>query len=304
MAKFVNKICPVCRAPFTEDADVVVCPVCGTPHHRTCYLSAGKCALDELHESGYVWNGRLPDEPEPESEPQPENTDPHHAEYPDVPRIADDEDEDFENDDDGDDDSLDPENELHIRRFAGIINSFEIGEGGVSMRELMAYAAIGVFHYGSAFGAFRGAFDGRKRKVYFNVFSGLFAPFYQFYRRMDAFGTAVLLLLMLPHLAYTLISMFSGAGANFDPVYLLLDFISIAEIVVLCLFGDYIYYKHAIKRITKIRGEFKGQEKSDEYFMELVRRGRPSVARAVIGMLAYAFVWVCIRAFPYIINQS
>lgn len=42
-------ICPVCKAPFTEDDDVVVCPECGTPHHRSCWLENGRCANEGLH---------------------------------------------------------------------------------------------------------------------------------------------------------------------------------------------------------------------------------------------------------------
>ena len=79
MSKFTNKLCPVCRAPFTEDADIVVCPQCGAPHHRVCYMTKNRCGLEEYHAQGYVWNGRLPDE---EPEPEPESSDPHHAEYP------------------------------------------------------------------------------------------------------------------------------------------------------------------------------------------------------------------------------
>ena len=36
--KYENETCPVCGEKFTADSDVVVCPDCGTPHHRECYL--------------------------------------------------------------------------------------------------------------------------------------------------------------------------------------------------------------------------------------------------------------------------
>ncbi len=53
--KYNNQICPVCDKKFTEGDDVVVCPECGTPHHRECYNSLGKCKNDELHKSGYSY---------------------------------------------------------------------------------------------------------------------------------------------------------------------------------------------------------------------------------------------------------
>ena len=37
MNKYVNVPCAKCGKPFTEDDDVVVCPDCGAPHHRSCY---------------------------------------------------------------------------------------------------------------------------------------------------------------------------------------------------------------------------------------------------------------------------
>ena len=66
MTRFENKLCPVCRRPFTENDDIVVCPVCGTPHHRACYNEKGGCGVEEWHASGFVWEGHLPgEEPEP-----------------------------------------------------------------------------------------------------------------------------------------------------------------------------------------------------------------------------------------------
>ena len=47
--KFINYKCPVCNNQFTEDDDVVVCPECGTPHHRECYIHNGKCANADKH---------------------------------------------------------------------------------------------------------------------------------------------------------------------------------------------------------------------------------------------------------------
>lgn len=48
---FKNYFCPVCNNKFTDDDDVVVCPECGTPHHRDCYFSNGGCFNEERHNS-------------------------------------------------------------------------------------------------------------------------------------------------------------------------------------------------------------------------------------------------------------
>ncbi len=46
---FTKFHCPVCNNNFIENDDVVVCPECGTPHHRECYKNLGKCFNENLH---------------------------------------------------------------------------------------------------------------------------------------------------------------------------------------------------------------------------------------------------------------
>ena len=283
--KFENKICPVCRAPFNREADIVVCPICGTPHHRVCYMVKGKCALEELHETGYIWKGRLPDEPEPVSE-KAENVDPHHAEYPQGTPIID-ENEIF--------DEMDIENPM--RDFLTGIADKTIGVDGVSMHELSAYSATSIFHYGRAFRSFRGMTDGKRHKVSFNMCSGLFAPVFQFYRKMDLFGVLVLLLMTVPYFIIVLLALNSGDGRVNRVAYYLLNSVSTIVMILLCIFGDYIYYRHAVKRIHKIREEYKDRATSDEYYMALYESGKPSFARAALGLLGMAFMEACAVAF-------
>lgn len=53
---YENVSCPVCGNPLAEGDDIVVCPVCATPQHRECWMKNGRCANDDLHASGYIWN--------------------------------------------------------------------------------------------------------------------------------------------------------------------------------------------------------------------------------------------------------
>lgn len=46
---FTKFHCPVCSKNFVESDDVVVCPECGTPHHRECYNLTGRCFNEDLH---------------------------------------------------------------------------------------------------------------------------------------------------------------------------------------------------------------------------------------------------------------
>ncbi|MBO7519929.1 MAG: DUF2628 domain-containing protein [Clostridia bacterium] len=46
---FKKLTCGVCHAYLFDDDDVVYCPVCGAPHHRSCYNSIGHCAFEDVH---------------------------------------------------------------------------------------------------------------------------------------------------------------------------------------------------------------------------------------------------------------
>lgn len=48
--------CIVCRKEFSPDDDIVVCETCGTPYHRKCYKSVGKCINIEYHAEGLTFN--------------------------------------------------------------------------------------------------------------------------------------------------------------------------------------------------------------------------------------------------------
>ena len=55
--------CPVCNKIFTADDAIVVCPECGTPHHRECYAANGKCAHEEYHFIGRTWEKKTDEKP-------------------------------------------------------------------------------------------------------------------------------------------------------------------------------------------------------------------------------------------------
>lgn len=57
---YTGKICDGCREPLENGDDIVVCPICGTPQHRSCYEKNNKCVNEYLHETGFVWTD--PDE--------------------------------------------------------------------------------------------------------------------------------------------------------------------------------------------------------------------------------------------------
>ncbi len=50
---YIGYECPACSRNFHADDDIVVCPECGTPHHRECYEKLGECFNKSKHSQGY-----------------------------------------------------------------------------------------------------------------------------------------------------------------------------------------------------------------------------------------------------------
>lgn len=48
---FTKYKCAVCNKDFNKGDDIVVCPECGTPHHRECWKQAGECINSFKHNS-------------------------------------------------------------------------------------------------------------------------------------------------------------------------------------------------------------------------------------------------------------
>ena len=58
--------CPICGKVFGKDDDIVFCPDCGTPYHRSCYKEVGHCVREDLHSQGKSWEA--PAAPKPVTE--------------------------------------------------------------------------------------------------------------------------------------------------------------------------------------------------------------------------------------------
>lgn len=50
-----NERCPVCDNFFNDTDDIVICPQCGTPHHRECYNELGHCKNRDRHSEGFEY---------------------------------------------------------------------------------------------------------------------------------------------------------------------------------------------------------------------------------------------------------
>ena len=55
MSYYTGEKCLICNKEFTESDDIVVCPDCGTPYHRSCYKEKKQCINSALHKTGGSW---------------------------------------------------------------------------------------------------------------------------------------------------------------------------------------------------------------------------------------------------------
>lgn len=53
---YIGNKCPVCDKYFHANDEIVVCPECGTPHHRECYEAEGHCHNLSRHQEGYDYS--------------------------------------------------------------------------------------------------------------------------------------------------------------------------------------------------------------------------------------------------------
>ena len=66
--RYQNEPCCGCEEPLAPEADdIVVCPDCGAPMHRTCWQKASACPLRAQHSAEFSWQPTQKEE-EPEAE--------------------------------------------------------------------------------------------------------------------------------------------------------------------------------------------------------------------------------------------
>ena len=60
MEEYIGKICPFCKTDIRIGEDIIVCPVCGIPHHRGCWNQNMGCTTFGCSEQHYVAQGTNP----------------------------------------------------------------------------------------------------------------------------------------------------------------------------------------------------------------------------------------------------
>lgn len=201
----------MCKEAFTENDDIAVCPICGTPHHRACYKKENVCANAERHSEDFSWkpNGQAEGKAEQKTERRSETGDevlcpvcreanPKDAEkcarcgfplseepkeMPPLPR------------------DITPKQAWNMLppRFRGHAIEADDPIGTGTALEAAEYVRIGSANYVTKFYAM----ESGGKKVTWNWAAFFFAPYWFFYRKMSGIGAALAAILLLSTALFT-----------------------------------------------------------------------------------------------------
>lgn len=294
MPKYYGCPCEGCAKPLTLQDDIVVCPDCGAPYHRSCYEKLGQCLHKPAHAAGYEWKFPYQDAelrscpscreltlrsesncrccgavlpPESTSRPEPSA------------HTNDSEDFDYENFYRRFEQTV--ANPLH-RNLRAAFGKDELIDG-IPSQDWMDYIGSAAPAYLADYSRMR--LQGTKVSLSFSAL--LFGPFYFFYRKAwkPAFAfLAAEILLALP----SLISLMQITGSSLAPAMSASALTTFSHIMTILsfvltlargLFGKWLYRKSAAAQIQRIRSQFPD---SSQRRAVLAAQGGVSLA-AVVG---------------------
>ena len=299
MNKYVNVPCAKCGKPFTEDDDVVVCPECGAPHHRSCYQELGHCALEQNHAAGIPWEDprqagqarpasvtcprcgavNLPDSEYcstcgipldgsyqgPQGQARPGMGTGYDCQQQNTSRSA------------GSQPILTPVGPIYCD------DDFD----GVTAQEIAVFVGPNYRRYLSIFKMMHDS----GRSFSFNWSAFFFNYCFLFYRKLyrpAIVALSVVAMLFIPRLLYSsesikyFLNVYMQVPAEYDLALLnnlgslisVINLIQLAIMFVLAAFSDKLYYTHVVREIKKLRSTAPAAMSQDQYFTMLAMNGR------------------------------
>lgn len=311
--RYIGETCALCGLAFTESDDVVVCPECGSPHHRGCYNKNGCCAKAELHAEGYKWqsntiNKKISDAdvdvyincPRCGSRNSPEN-----ERCESCGEVLSEEERISEGG-----------NQTTGNPFLDQIMKLDPNEnlGGIRLKEAVGFVRSNLLYY---IPMFRQMFA-MGRKISFNFICFIFPPVYFANRRMWSWAILTAILSVLLSMPLTIsyfvsaglenggISLFSQSVNNavLENSHMLSTLVNICNIadfvmrILMCMFGNYIYYKFMIKSVKRIKASA-----GDDAPAYLVRAGGVKPLNSLlIVIIMFAMTMVSTLAVQYLLE--
>lgn len=307
MQSFFGNPCPYCGKNFAEGDDIVVCPECGTPHHRDCYKEHSACANEEKHGENYEWKpASTPQVHQPEvshntgtvvcshcgtenpssshychscGAPLGERTQPR-REY-------------------------NPEDEFQRERERLISESLNSDLNGISPKEAAIFVRSNIGYFLPRFAAFS---KGAKFDTNFSAF--FFSYLYLFYRKMYGLGLAVFaatMILNIPTLLLDLVTIqeqYVEMGLLSQIIWeiphqqelaiysIIANLLIWAMRIALMVFFNRLYYSKVVGKIENARTAFAKESESviSEFFRK--KGGTSMVVPIIICCLTFAASFV------------
>ena len=247
---FVGQKCVCCGKVFEKNDDIVVCPECGSPHHRECYLKENRCANSAMHGTGEKWQ-TVKDEQWQRVE---------------ITKAVESAKSEYEKSQAKFDDYINKEIERDSIQSNAGFNSDE-DMGGATIKEIYMFVGMNTFYYIPIFKKMKDLGS----KISFNFSCFIFPSFYFANRKMWLWAMISAIISIILDIPSSIISM-SQYGFFSDNImsyiYQNQNFIEeLANIcmwgalisrILMCIFANWIYFRFSIKkiRIIKKRGLF------------------------------------------------
>ncbi len=300
MNRYTGDECAVCNVTFKDGDDVVVCPVCGTPHHRACYNKDTGCAHSDWHGVKTYEDDKNEKREETAQKcddstslkcPKCGATNPSTGLFCQICGTSLHQRNTDENQAGGFSFTPPPINlNPFTTPFGGLAPDEEIDS--VSAKELAVFVGDNSFYFLPKMKELK-----KEEKIVSWNWSAFFFDFYYFfYRKMYLLGTLILifsLITSVPSVLYMINTMgYADVAALPDNLVQLANIANICSMLfwgvrVLCgLFSNYLYTLTTFKKIEKARKKTGSTDPNNhEYVSELALKGRTSHKAVLIVCL-------------------
>lgn len=290
--KYRGKKCPACGEVFKyKDDDIVVCPDCGTPHHRKCYRINGECVNTVRHKMGFNWNeanrtvNATDDILNANTDKESGNPVGTNAETIEVTTI--------------------PE---FIESNLSILEMVENGKDGCTLREILDFVNRNVLYYLPVFAKIRNM----GRNISFNLICLLFPQIYFAHRKMWFWAlltSLISVILIIPMMIGMIVSdsanlpqsVAETLNSNAGLINALMDICAGADLlmrILLCFFANRLYYNFAVKSVRRIKRQW-GEDFTKE---QLVSAGGTSFVNIIlITLIIFAMVFCAMLLLEFIL---
>lgn len=276
---FIGEKCVACGEVFIEGDDIVVCPECGSPHHRECYKAENKCANSALHSTNEGWKGSAETKQEPEIEEKKFVVCsachfPNSLESETCIRCGADLNSDTEKTEEV------SENEIPFgipRPYLGF--NPEEDMGGSPLKDVADFVRTNTIYYIPIFKRMKDT----GRNISFNLISFIFPPVYSANRRMWFWAILSLIatvLLSMPFaVSYLVADGLESSYAVFPSELIqklydnrhilstLVDVCNFADMlmrITFCLFSNKLYFRFVLKSLRKLKAHSSGEITREE----------------------------------------